>query len=186
MVDSNGDWYSPLLSYPPDQAGKTLLDRLSPAFRFPDSRIPVPQTFRSMLTEDARVVIKGHKAVVEQGLSIITLELVAVTDWNNDGKGDWLVLCRTAFSDTPRKFREYYLTITDLESPVLIPQVQMVIDHVYGKVSVVSNASVGELAENVSDEFMQGQTTVTQAPDSTAVQKKKEEGSSLKKTSLSR
>ena len=103
MVDENGDWYSPMFSSRPADAGKTLVDRLSPAFRFPGSRVPVPPTFRAMLTPEAKVRYEDGKATIEQGMNRVILELVAVTDWNNDGTDDWLVLCRTGYSDTPQR-----------------------------------------------------------------------------------
>ncbi len=185
MVDARGDWYSPLFSGRPSEAGKTLVDRLSPAFRFSGSRVSSASTFRAMLTDDASVELKDNRAVIDQGLLRIVLELVAVTDWNGDGKNDWLVLCRTGYADTPRRFREYYLVVTDTDAPVFQPQVLMVTEHVYNRVKVVNDASSGELTESEAAEFMQGQTTVTQAPDSRAVRKKLEDSSSVRQTSLS-
>ena len=186
MVDAHGDWYSPMFSSRPENAGKTLVDRLSPAFRFPGSRVPVAPTFRAMLTSDAKIKYEDNKATIEQGMNRIVLELVAVTDWNNDGVEDWLVLCRSGYVDTPRRFREYYLVITDLAKPVLNPFVLMVRDHVYNRVTVRNDASGGELVESTAVDFLQGQAVMTQAPDSRSVHRKLEEGSSLKQTSLSR
>ena len=186
MVDKNGDWYSPMFSSRPADAGRTLVDRLSPAFRFPGSHLAVAPTFRAMLTPDAKVKTEDNKATIEQGMNRVTLELVAVTDWNNDGVDDWLVDCRTGYSDTPHRFREYYLVITDLNTPVLKPFVLMVLDHVYSRVTVRNNAADGELVETNVMEFLQGQSTMTQAPDSRSLHRKLEEGSTLKETSLSR
>lgn len=186
MVDEKGDWYSPFFVSRPENAGKTLVDRLSPAFRFPDARVPVPPTFRATLTPEAKVQYDGARATIEQGMNRVSLELVAVTDWNNDGKDDWLVHCRTGYTDTPQRYREYYLVIIDLTTPVLKPYVLMVLDHVYGKVTVRNDASSGELVESTAVEFLQGQATMTQAPDTRSMQRKLEEGSSLKETSLSR
>ncbi len=185
IVDKNGDWYSSMFPSRPSDAGKTLVNRLSPAFRFPDARMPVPSTFRAMLTPDAKIRYEDNKAAIEQGMNRVLLELVAVTDWNNDGVDDWLVLCRSGYSDTPKRFREYYLVIIDLKTPVLKPYVLMVLDHVYGRVSVRNDASGGELKESNVMEFLQGQSTMTQAPDGRSVRQKLEEGSSLKQTSLS-
>ncbi|HJD96314.1 hypothetical protein [Mailhella massiliensis] len=186
MVDAEGNWYSPLFASRPSDAGKTLVDRLSPAFRFPHSKVAVAPTFRAMLTPEAKVKLEGSRAVMEDGMNRVELELVAVTDWNNDGVDDWLVLCRSGYSDTPRRFREYYLVIIDLKAPVLQPYVLMVLDHVYNRVTVQSDASAGELAESNAVEYVQGQAVVTQAPDRGSMQKKLEEGSRLKETSLSR
>lgn len=185
IVDDKGDWYSPMFSSRPADAGKTLVDRLSPAFRFPGSHLAVAPTFRAMLTPDARVKYQDNKAVIEQGMNRVSLELVAVTDWNNDGVDDWLVNCRTGYTDTPQRFREYYLVIINLTTPVLKPYVLMVLDHVYSRVTVRNDASGGELVETNVMEFLQGQSTMTEAADSRTVHRKLEEGSSLRQTSLS-
>ena len=95
-------------------------------------------------------------------------------------------MCRSGYTDTPRRFREYYLVIIDLKTPVLQPYVLMVLDHVYNRVKVQSDASAGELVESNAVEYLQGQAVVTQAPDSRSMKKKLEEGSSLKESSLSR
>lgn len=186
MVDKDGNWYSPMFSSRPADAGKILVDRLSPAFRFPHARVAVAPTFRAMLSPEAKVTLEDSRATIEDGMNRVTLELVAVTDWNNDGVDDWLVLCRSGYIDTPRRFREYYLVIIDLKTPVLQPYVLMVLDHVYNRVTVQNDASAGELVESSAVEYMQGQAVVTQAPDSRSMKKKLEEGSSLKESSLSR
>ena len=185
LVDAQGDWYSPLLSFPPKDAGAQLVDRLSPAFRFPGSRVAMPRTFRAMLTSEAKVRAEGNRAVIEQGLSLVELALTALADWNGDGRDDWLVSCRVSFVDTPRRYREYFLVISRTDAPVLEPAVLLVRDHVYGKVTVTKDASAGVLAETPAAEFLQGQTTVTQQPDSRAVQKKLSEGSSVQESALS-
>ena len=185
-VDKDGNWYSPMFSSRPADAGKILVDRLSPAFRFPHARVAVAPTFRAMLSPEAKVTLEDSRATIEDGMNRVTLELVAVTDWNNDGVDDWLVLCRSGYIDTPRRFREYYLVIIDLKTPVLQPYVLMVLDHVYNRVTVQNDASAGELVESSAVEYMQGQAVVTQAPDSRSMKKKLEEGSSLKESSLSR
>lgn len=184
LVDSRGDWYAPLLSFQPRNAGELLVDRLSPAFRFPGSR-SLPPTFRAMLTSEAKVSAVGNKAVIKQGMSVVELALVALADWNGDGKNDWLVSCRVSFADAPRRYREYFLVVTKPNEAILKPSVLLARDHVYNKVMVVKDASAGELAETSAVEFLQGQTTVTQQPDSRAVQKKLSEGSSLKESALS-
>ncbi len=185
LVNAQGDWYAPLISFPPQNGGEILVDRLSPAFRFPDSHGALPPTFRAMLTSDARVLVAGNKAIIKQGLSVVELDLVALADWNGDGGNDWLVSCRVSFEDAPRRYREYFLVVTRPNDPVLKPSVLLVRDHVYNRVTVVKDASGGELAETSAVEFLQGQTTVTQQPDIRAVQKKLSEGSSVKESALS-
>lgn len=183
IVDNKGDWYSPMLSLHPQSAGKTLFERLSPAFRFPG--VQTAPTFRAMFSKNAKVTLSKNRAVIEEGMVRVELELVAITDWNNDGNNDWLVVCRSGYTDSPRRFREYYLAIIDLKSPVLKPYVLMVQEHIYNKVTVLNNAYLGELAESSAIEYQQGQASVTEAPNRLSMQKKLEEGSSLKEHALS-
>ncbi|MCQ2445024.1 MAG: hypothetical protein MJ061_06025 [Mailhella sp.] len=184
IVDEKGDWYSPLIRTAPSGAGKTLVDRLSPAFRFSGDKLRLPSTFRAMLAPEAKVTYEDNRAVIVQGVSRIMLELVAVTDWNNDGKDDWLVACHVGYVDNPRRYREYFLTVTDLSEAVLVPRIQMIIDHVYGKAKVVEDSSAGEIVDAAVVEFLPGQSTIVERPDREAVRRAVDGGSRLKERRL--
>lgn len=171
IVDEKGDWYSPIIRTAPTGAGKTLVDRLSPAFRFSGDKLRLPSTFHAMLGPGAKVTYDDNRAVIIQGASRIMLELVAVTDWNNDGKDDWLVACQVGYADNPRRYREYFLTVTDLSEAVLVPRIQMIIDHVYGKANVVEDSSSDEIVDASVVEFLPGQATIVERPDREAVRK---------------
>ncbi len=164
LVDRYGSWYSPLISLGPFRAGEKLVNRLSPKFRFPHTSVTLPKTFRDMMGEDARLSLRGPNAVIEQGLSRVELRLLAVADWNGDGKDDWLVLCRVGNTDEPNKFRDYYVVVEDLKRAIWEPVLLMVLDHVYGKVTAVGDPANGALAESLSTDYLQGQAPILEAP----------------------
>lgn len=172
ILDGEGAWYSSLISLAGmgfggvKNAGQTLLDRLSPAFRFPGTDPTLlPSTFRGMLTEQAGVTVTKHSFTVEQGLDRLYVSLLALADWDQDGKDDWLALCRVEPQSSPGNRRDYYLVITDLTPPVLTPRVLAVRDCADGRCRVVETASDPSLTpDSPAVELMQGQQNVTQPP----------------------
>lgn len=172
VLDEEGAWYTPLISLAGmgfgnvKNAGQTLLDRLSPAFRFPGADPGLlPPTFRGMLTEQAKVTVAKHAFTVEQGLDRVYVSLLALTDWNQDGTDDWLVLCRVEPQSSPGNNRDYYLVLTDLHPAILTPRVLAVRDCVGGRCRVVETASDPALTpDSPAVELMQGQQDVTQPP----------------------
>lgn len=184
LVDSRGSWYSPVFSFGPFRAGEKLVDRLSPRFRFPRAGVAVPDTFRGMMGEDARLVLRGPVAVIEQGISRVELRLLAVADWNGDGKDDWLVRCRVGTATEPKKYRDYYLAVLDRKRPVWEPKLLMVLDHVYGRVIPVGDPSRGALAESLSTDYLQGQSTILEAPGKSGGTSGANDGSKLRTSRL--
>lgn len=183
LVDKKGSWYSPWISSAPKNAGEVLLNRLSPAFRFPGAS-SLPATFRGMLTHDARVKLDGNRAVIEQGLNVTTLELVACTDWNSDGAEDWLARCTTRFTDAPGAWREYYLLITERDAPVLQAHLLALRDHKEGRVELLYDATAGELSDTPVIELLQGQAVITESPDKVSAERKGRADSGVKARSL--
>ena len=55
------------------------------------------------------------------------IQKLAEVDWNNDGRDDWILLCRV---DNPiaNDQRDYYLVIENVDAPTLIPQIMAVYD----------------------------------------------------------
>ena len=184
LVDDQGSWYSPVVSFGPFNAGEKLVNRLSPAFRFPRAGVSLPKTFREFLGEDAHVSLQGPKAILEQGLSRIELRLVAVADWNGDDKDDWLIVCRVSSVETPKKFRDYYLVIQDLKRPVWDAELLMILDHVYGKVRSVGDPAHGDLAESLATDYLQGQATILESPDQSALKRSSRKISGVRESSL--
>ncbi len=170
IVDEDGRWMQMMFSFGPFGAGNTMLDRLSPSFRFPDAGMRTPVTLRASLGEDAVVRAKGPSAVAEQGLFRMELDLLALVDWNGDGEDDWLISCRIFKSKRSRDFREYYLAVTDLDRPVWEAETLMILDHAGGRVRQVRKASEGVLAESSAMDYEQGQSQVVRqreaSPDS--------------------
>lgn len=172
LLTDDGAWYAPVLSRagmgfgPAKNAGAVLLDRLSPAFRFPGAAPSLPfASFRDMLTDEATVTVTGHAFTVLQGVDRLHVSLLALTDWNRDGRDDWLVLCRVEPRNQKDTRRDYYLLIADPAAPVLVPQVLAVRDCVNGRCRVVETADAPGLApDSPAVELMQGQQAVTQPP----------------------
>lgn len=172
ILDAEGAWYSPRVSFgrfgsrDVDNAGEILLQRLSPAFRFPGmDPAQLPATFRGLLTDEARVAVSDHSFTVNQGMDRIFVAVVAVTDWNRDGTQDWLVLCRIEPLSTPGAQRDYYLVLTDLNQPVLMAQVLAVRDCLNKRCQVFTSPSDSGLIEDTpAIELMQGQESVTHPP----------------------
>lgn len=167
VIDAEGAWYSPMFgSSVPTDAGQVLLTRLSPAFRFPGMKAELlPSNFKGMLAASAEIKVSESSFSVKQGLDKIFVGLLAVTDWNHDGKNDWLVLCRIEPQSTPGGKREYYLAVTDLEKPIFVPQVIAIRDCVFGRCQVLGTVEEpGLVQDSAAAEIQQGQEAVTQAP----------------------
>ena len=139
ILDGSGAWRSPVFSLGRlgiggvKNGGDTLLRRLSPAFRFPGlSPDQLPATFQGLLTPEAGVERTDTSFTVRQGLDRIDVEIIALTDWNRDGRTDWILLCRIRpqqdRDDPAGPRRDYYLALTDLASPVLLPQLLAIRD----------------------------------------------------------
>ncbi len=165
IVDEDGRWMQRMFAFGPFDAGNTMLDRLSPSFRFPDAGMKLPATLRASLGEDAVVRTHGPSAVAEQGLFRMELDLLALTDWNGDGDDDWLISCRIFKSKKSRDFREYYLAVTDPKRPVWEAETLMILDHAGGRVRQVRRASEGVLAESSAMDYEQGQAQVVRDPE---------------------
>lgn len=166
VIDAEGAWYSPMfMSSVPKDAGQTLLTRLSPAFRFPGMKAEqLPASFKGMIAASAELKVSDSSFSVKQGLDKIFVGLLAVTDWNRDGKDDWLVLCRIEPQSTPGGKREYYLVVTDLDKPIFMPQLIAIQDCVFGRCQVIGVDDPGLVQDSAAAEIQQGQEAVTQAP----------------------
>ena len=170
VVDQEGAWYSPMLSRGAkgtEQAGKLLLDRLSPAFRFPDmAPARLPGNFRMMFTPEVRISIDEYSFTALQGSDRIYVSLLAVLDWNQDEKDDWLVLCRITPTALPGSSRDYYLLLSDLEQPVLMPRVLAIRDCRNNICEVFDSAGTSPLFQDINSlDLMPGEASVTAPPE---------------------
>lgn len=183
IVDHRGDWYSPTVSLLPRDAGKALAERLSPSF-LPEFERSDASSLPAAMGRGTHVQEERFRAVLSrEGLSV-TLELVAVTDWNDDGRDDWMVSCRVVRASAPQETREYFMVLVDTDAAVMFPRPLLELKHAGGKTLVLSEPYYAELVESAAFDYMQGQIDVTQAPDREAG-KTLEEAGSVRQSSLS-
>lgn len=143
VVDNQGAYTVPLLSPPvPDQLGRLLFERLSPAFRFRLDPALLPPTFAASRTPSDSLTLRPSGFILNQGAQEVRVALVAVTDWNNDGNDDWLLLCRVR-SATDRSLLDYYLVLEHPEAPRLIPRVIGVYDCRSGSCTLATEGAPG-------------------------------------------
>ncbi len=135
LLDENGA-YEPGLpmnshgEYRPASFGEELYKRLSTRFRMPDAATGglTPETFAASASPRDDVRIGKGGFVMAQGMDIITVSIIAVTDWNGDGVNDWLLVCRVKplLGNGPR---DYYLAVDNVTAEgVLQPKIIAIYD----------------------------------------------------------
>lgn len=164
LVDRTGSWYEPLISTGPKDAGLVFLDRLSPKFCSAELNEPVVKSFRYMTVPGDQVKLDDWGVSIRTAEYTVEIKLVAVTDWDGNGKDDWLAICRVRLAAAPDQMREYFLQIAVPEAAKIEPYVLMERRHAYGRAAVVSDNSLTHFLGAVTEEVEQGQTVVTQAP----------------------
>ncbi|MEG2139600.1 MAG: motor neuron and pancreas homeobox protein 1 [Bilophila sp.] len=129
VIDAKGAYISPLFgtSSLPPQVGGYLLQRLSPAFRFQVDPSLLPPTFAASRSHGDTLEMRPHGFVLSQGSDIVTVSLLAETDWNNDKSDDWLLLCRVK-STHNNGLLDYYLVIEKPFAKILHPRLLAVYD----------------------------------------------------------
>ena len=164
MAGSDGSWYTPLVSLGPDNAGQRLVDGLSPKFLGTEWNEPTTKVFRDILSPWDKLSIGPYSATLRMGRHSIKLQLTAITDWNEDGKDDWLVTCRVTPKNTPLESREYFLLIADTEAMPMHAHVLMERQHKYGRVMILHDNSLSRFLAPITIEMEQGEADVTVAP----------------------
>ena len=164
MVGRDGSWYTPLIDSGPDDAGLRLVDALSPKFLGTEWNDPTTKVFRDILSPWDKLSVGPYSATLRMSRHSIKLQLTAVTDWNEDGKDDWLVTCRVTQENEMQEVREYFLFIADTEASILHAHVLMERQHIYGRVRVLHDNSRFNILAPVLVEIEQGETDVTVAP----------------------
>ena len=132
IVSPEGTYYSPIFAASVKNAGKTLFQKLSPAFRFPDADpSSLPLTFENFTLPSAVLAFDKTKFTLEQGLETAQCCVLAETDWNGDGTKDWLAVFRISRKN-PRSAktasREFFLAIPRSNASVLNAEVLAVTD----------------------------------------------------------
>ena len=164
MVANDGSWYTPIIDSGPDDAGLRLVDALSPKFLGAEWNDPTTKVFRDILSPWDKLSVGPYSATLRMSRHSIKLQLTAVTDWNEDGKDDWLVTCRVTQENEMQEVREYFLLIADTEASILHAHVLMERQHIYGRVRVLHDNSRFNILAPVLVEIEQGETDVTVAP----------------------
>ena len=164
MVGSDGSWYTPLIESGPDNAGQRLVDELSPKFLGAEWNDPTTKVFRDILSPWDKLSIGPYSATLRMSGHSIKLQLTAVTDWNEDGKDDWLVTCRVTQKNELQEAREYFLLLADTDASLMYAHVLMERQHIYGRVRVLHDNSRSSILAPVLVEIEQGEADVTVAP----------------------
>lgn len=97
----------------PAAYGTELFQRLSPDCLFEDTVTVLPGSTFSLSTKHSDKVLMSDAGFIISGMrQTITVNMIAITDWDGDGRKDWLVSCLV---ETPRggKNRDYYVVIAD-------------------------------------------------------------------------
>jgi hypothetical protein len=133
LLDDDGSWTARLLSFgfAPADAGDRLFRRLDPAFRFQKAdAAQATATFAASRNENDELVVSARGFTLVQGLRQVNVSLIALADWDDDGKDDWFVRCavRSVQPQADGYTRDYYLVITNPEAVIIHPQVIGVYD----------------------------------------------------------
>ena len=169
VVDEQGAYMTPVFGGGVPDAGAVLYERLSPAFRFRVDPSLLPPTFAATRAKGDSLRMRPDGFLLQQGLQEIRVALLGITDWNDDGRDDWLVLCRVR-SPGERTDLDYYLAITDTEAARLIPRVLAVYDCRSARcrllVEGAEKGNAGLHPESPVIEVEAGQREITPAPGS--------------------
>jgi hypothetical protein len=118
LLDEEGGYLSsPLFAFMLNKDyGEILFRHLSPSFRYgADNPMTAPKTFAESAASLRDVRIRDYGFTLRQGLDTVDLNLVAQSDWEGDGRKEWLLSCKVAFGGAPVS-RIYYLALPDLEA----------------------------------------------------------------------
>ena len=128
VIDEHGAYFfaKPEL---PTGLGEYLFQRLSPAFRFTVDPALLPPTFATSRTPGDTVEMQPYGFRFGQGADIVTVTLLAQTDWNDDGLNEWILLCRVKpLAGRKNAVRDYYLLINKPGASILVPKLLAVYD----------------------------------------------------------
>jgi len=118
LLDEQGNYLaSPLPALPSkSDCGENLFRQLSPSFRYSaDNPMAAPKTFAESAASRRDVHIRDYGFTLKQGLDTVDLDLIARSDWEGDGRQEWLLACKVTFGSTP-VHRTYYLALPSLEA----------------------------------------------------------------------
>lgn len=113
ILDKDRDYVSGLLGSGDANYGEILFKRLSPDFLFEDVVGGTPgNTFAAIVFRGDGVQKRPGGFTIRRVRQSMKVNMIAITDWDGDGKKDWIVSCAV---DGLRggKTRDYYVVIAD-------------------------------------------------------------------------
>jgi hypothetical protein len=118
LLDEQGNYFSsPLLTLAASESyGETLFRRLSPSFRYnADNPMTAPKTFAESSASGHDAHIRDYGFTLKQGLDTVDVDLIAQSDWEGNGRKEWLLSCKVTSGGAPVS-RTYYLALPDLQA----------------------------------------------------------------------
>lgn len=111
LLTSDGD-YLTRLTPEARPYGEILFATLSPDFLFDDTggHVYFGETFRATRTPSSRVSMRKNGFTLRHPTQIVTVSMLGVLDWDDDGTDEWLASCRVEPLRGSR-VRTYYILI---------------------------------------------------------------------------
>ncbi|HJA80092.1 hypothetical protein [uncultured Desulfovibrio sp.] len=111
LLTKDGDYLS-RLDFESRPYGDILFATLSPDFLFDDTggHVYFGETFRATRTPTSRVSLRENGFTLRHPTQTVTLSMLGVLDWDDDGTDEWLAACRVEPLRGSR-VRTYYILI---------------------------------------------------------------------------
>ena len=95
LLDDQGSYVAPMSFAGYKNYGDELFRRLSPSFMFGETThdVYLGATFAATILPDSRVKQWDNGFRISHATQTITVNMVAIADWNNDGQDEWIVSC---------------------------------------------------------------------------------------------
>ncbi len=112
LLDDAGNYVAPLTpAFGAPDYGAALFTRLSPSFLFEDKvQAAPPASFAASVKPGDRVQRRENGFVIHTLSKKISINMIAVADWDDDGRDDWIVSCLVEPVNGGRT-RDYYVAI---------------------------------------------------------------------------
>ena len=112
LLDDKGSYVAPMSFAGYKSYGEELFKRLSPSFMVGETThdVYLGNTFAATILPDSRVKHWDNGFRISHATQTVTVNMVAIADWNNDGQDEWIVSCMVE----PRmggRSRTYYLLV---------------------------------------------------------------------------
>ena len=94
LLDKDGSYMASFSLAAFSNYGETLFRKLSPSFMFGDAgHVYLGENFAATLQPDSRVTRRPNGFSINHATQRLTVNMVAIADWNNDGEDEWIVSC---------------------------------------------------------------------------------------------